>query len=42
MVNLASGLVASGKRVDFVLVRAEGEFMADLLADMTAQHWIAQ
>jgi glycosyltransferase involved in cell wall biosynthesis len=30
MVNLASGLVASGKRVDFVLVRAEGEFMADV------------
>lgn len=30
MVNLASGLLAQGRQVDFVLVRAEGEFMADV------------
>lgn len=28
MVNLASGLLVQGRQVDFVLVRAEGEFMA--------------
>lgn len=46
MVNLASGLVASGKRVDFVLVRAEGEFMVDVppgvrVIDLQARRAIA-
>ncbi len=34
MVNLASGLVAQGQRVEFVLVRAEGQFLPDVPASV--------
>lgn len=34
MVNLASGLVAQGQQVEFVLVRAEGQFLADVPAEV--------
>jgi glycosyltransferase involved in cell wall biosynthesis len=35
MVNLASGLEAQGQQVEFVLVRAEGQFLADVPVGVT-------